>query len=121
MAGFDGFFAFDLLSAAIDDETTSQPVNLKGRTDVVLYLSGAGTITSGVVTIEESLPLVNQPSEGQPYGGTWSSITTVNAATVTGGVQAAIHLEPASYGYVRARVSTAIGGGGSVTMGGVAV
>jgi len=121
MAGFDGYGVYDLLTAAIDDETTSQPVNLKGRTDITLYISGDGTITSGVVTLEESLPLINQPSEGQPYGGTWSSITTINAATVTAGAQVAVHFDHASYGYVRARVSTAIGGGGSVTVGLVAV
>lgn len=121
MAGFDGYGVYDLLSAVTADETTSQPVNLKGRTDVTLYISGDGTITSGVITLEESLPLVNHPSEGQPYGGTWSSITTYSAAGVTAGAQVAVHLTHASYGYVRARVSTAIGGGGSVSVGLVAV
>ncbi len=104
-----GYLQADLLNAATADETTSPWVDVRGRTAVVFYVEGLGTTSGGVVTLEESLPA---PS------GTWAataaSIGTVNATAVSGGVQIATHVSGA-YAFVRARVSTAITGGGSVS------
>lgn len=105
-----GYLEANLLTAAIDDETTSPWVDVRGRTHLVFYLSGLGTTSSGVITLEEGFPTMENVWPATPV-----SITTVNASGVSGGVQLATHATVAAYGFVRARVSTAIGGGGSVT------
>lgn len=91
---------------------TGTAVNVAGRAAVVFYLRGTGTISSGVVTLEEAD--YNPQSEAQ-YAGTWSSITTLNTNTVTAGAQVAYHLPLGAYRYVRARISTTVAGGGNVT------
>jgi hypothetical protein len=122
MAGYPGSLLVNLLKDQADDETTSQPVDVEGRTNVAFFLSSTGTTSGGVVTLEESMPVGGPGTlEGQTYGGTWSAITTVNASTFTGGAQVAIHCTPAAYCFVRARISTAISGGGTVSVGLVAV
>lgn len=100
-----------LLTAVTADETLSRAVDCAGLTHLVIYVKGTGTTSSGVVTIEEA----DWSDLEQDYTGTWSSITTVNASDVTGGAQKAIHLDPGAYGFVRTRISTAIGGGGSIS------
>lgn len=102
-----------LLTNQIDDETTSAPVDCSGMDYLTVYISGTGTTSSGVITIEEAD--WDGPLREQPYGGTWSSITTVNASDVSGGKQAAIHLPVGAYAFVRTRISTVIGGGGSIS------
>lgn len=74
--------------------------------DFTVYVVGAGTISSGVVTIEEA----HDPE----YSGTWSSIQAVTASDVTGGAVKAYHIS-GKYRAVRARVSTTIGGGGTIS------
>lgn len=103
-----------VISAASADETQGQPIQVTGRDHVTFYVQGsADTISSGVLTLEEA---AYDPSKENAYGGTWSSITTMNAADVTGGAQKAIHLTVASYGWIRARITTAVGGGGTLTV-----
>lgn len=116
MAGFQGYAHAVLLDSVSADETCSQWIDVRGRTHLTFYIIGNGTTSSGVVTLDESV-FVNQ----QPYGGTPSAITTVNASTVSGDNQSAIHVAVGAYGWVRARVSTAIGGGGTVSVQLVAV
>lgn len=99
-----------LLDAVSVDESTSQAIDCSLYPYLVLYLKGTGTTSTGVVTIEEC-----DQTRKDLTGETWSSITTLNASDVTGGVQKAYHFPVAAYGFVRARVSTAIGGGGTVT------
>ncbi len=101
-----------LLTNQTVDETTSDAADCSGMPHIVIYITGTGTTSSGVITIEEAewAPLAELP-----YGGTWSSLTTVNASDVSGGKQAAIHLPVACYAFVRARISTVIGGGGSIS------
>ena len=111
MAGFQGQGTYNLITAASADETLSQWIDVRGRTHLVFYVIGNGTTSSGVVTLDESVYVGDQP-----YGGTPSAITTVNASTVTGDNQAAIHPAVGTYGWVRARISTAIGGGGTVSV-----
>ncbi len=100
------------LIAAIDDETVGQRVLCTGLNHVTVYITGTDTTSSGVVTIEEA---DYNPETDLDYTGTWSSITTVNASDVSGGVQKAVHLPVSEYAFVRTRISTAIGGGGSVS------
>ncbi|HEX7936766.1 MAG TPA: hypothetical protein VF573_27345 [Paraburkholderia sp.] len=102
-----------LLIDAITDETLGQRVDCSGRPNIVIYAKGTDTTSSGVITIEEC---DYNPAVEQDYTGTWSSIATVNASDVTGGAQKAVHLALGAYGFVRARISTAIGGGGSVSV-----
>jgi len=107
-----GLLRVPLLAAESADETTSTPVNVLGYKNLTIYVTGTGTIASGVITIEEA---DFNPSTESDYSGTWSVITTVTASGVTGGAQQAIHLTPSAYSQVRTRISTAIGGGGSVS------
>ena len=78
------------------------PISAK---NLVAMVTGASTISSGVVTIEEA--------SAPDYAGTWAVSTTVSATNVSGGAQVTVHLA-GTYRAVRARVSTAIAGGGNV-------
>lgn len=100
-----------LLNALSAVSAQSIPFDASGRTDLVGYLTGTGTTSSGVVTIEEADYGPNDPI----FGGTWSLITTLNASDVTGGQQLAYHFPLTAYGAIRARISTGIGGGGTVS------
>jgi len=81
---------------------------------LTFYLSSVGTTSGGVVSIEEA---DWNPSGGSPYTGTWSVITTVNASSFTGGVQLAYHVSsPTAFAFVRARVSSTITGGGTISV-----
>jgi hypothetical protein len=84
-----------------------------GFTYLTIYLTGNGTVSSGVVTIEEA----DFNAAAEPvYTGTWSSITTITGGTgLLSNTQTAVHLAEGCYGYVRVRISTVIGGGGTVT------
>lgn len=101
------------IDAQSDDETLGQWLAASGYPYVVVYVSGTGTTSSGVVTIEEADWNPDVTPGGVADG--WSAITTVNASDVSGGLQKAIHLPVGAYRFVRTRISTAIGGGGTVT------
>lgn len=108
-------------TTATVDETYGPWTDVSGCAYVTFYLTGVGTTSSGVVTFEEAAPkdisvFPVVPSMAQDVGN-FSAITTTNASVVTGGLQVAVHLTPAAYCYVRARISTVIGGGGSVSCG----
>ena len=111
MSGYQGHATVNLIAAKSADETCSQWIDVRGRTHLTFYVIGNGTTSSGVITLDESVFVGDQP-----YGGTPSAITTVNASTVTGDNQSAIHVAVGSYGWVRARISTAIGGGGTISV-----
>lgn len=72
----------------------------------VITVKGAGTITSGTISIEEA--------DDENYTGTWSVVFTVTASDVTAGAAKAIHITGA-FRALRARISVAIGGGGSIS------
>lgn len=111
-----------MITAQSADETTSQPINVQGYVALTVYVTGTGTTSSGVITIEEAD--YNEDLEGI-YSGTWSSIATVNASDVSGGQQLAYHIGGPggvfSYSHIRTRISTVIGGGGSISTALVAV
>ncbi len=103
---------------ATADETLGPWIPVRGAENASVYLSGSGTTSSGVVTIETTTQITadpNAPVFGVTTGG-YPAITTVNASAVTGGLQTFVALPPkVAYGFIRARISTVIGGGGSVT------
>lgn len=92
---------------------TGTAINAAGRQGLVLYVRGTGTISTGVITVEEA---DFNPATESEYAGTWSSITTINANTTTGGAQTAYHFTGLAYRYVRARITTNLTGGGNVTV-----
>ena len=101
-----------LLNAQSVDETQGV-LYLRGEChNVTVVLQGTGTTSSGVIEIEEAY---YNADEGEPqYSGTWSTLQTVNASALTGGVQLVVHFE-GSFWAVRVRISTVIGGGGTIT------
>ncbi len=103
-----------------DDETLGPWIDVRGYTNLTFYVSSVGTTSSGVVTFEECAPKDIAQTVPVPYGvttGGYSAITTQNASTVSGGLQVAVHISSAAYYFVRARISTAIGGGGTISVG----
>lgn len=102
-----------LLSAVTALDTASPPMDISAYRCNTVYFKSAGTTSSGVITIEEADwdPLIEAP-----FGGTWTSITTVNASAFTAGASAAYHIAaPGAYAFLRVRVSTVIGGGGTIS------
>jgi hypothetical protein len=89
-------------------------LQLAGKSHMVTFvLQSNGTTSGGVVSIEEAYFDLNV---GDPvYSGTWSLIQAVNASDFTGTAQKVIHVV-ASCPNVRARISSDITGGGSVTV-----
>lgn len=103
-----------LIQSKADDETTSLPIDVRGYTHIAFYLIGYGTTSGGTITYEES---VDDPETEQVYGGTWSIIGSANnASDVSTGKQKATHLTVGAYSRVRARISDAITGGGTISV-----
>jgi len=108
------------------DETYGVWVDVRGCAYVTFYLSSNGTTSSGVITIEEAAPEdFTNWAPPSPPNIPWAVdkcavVTTVNASTISGASQVPVHLSAAAYCFVRARISTAIGGGGTVSAGCVA-
>ena len=109
------------LTDAIDDETVGPWVDVRGRANIVFYQSSTGTTSGGVITFEEAAPkncAVDATTNGV-FGaatGDYASITTSNASDTSAAKQKSVHLDAKGYCFVRARVSTAIIGGGSVSV-----
>lgn len=97
---------------------TTRAIDATGMTSLAFYVIGNGTCSTGVVTFEEAF---YDPTKDSPYTGTWSSITTSNASSVTGGAQQAVHLGGSggvyNYRIIRARISTTVTGGGGLSIG----
>jgi hypothetical protein len=72
-----------------------------------IYITGTGTISGGTVTIEEA-------ADATYAGGTWQIIgAAINATNATAGAMSITHFTQSSLA-IRARISAAITGGGSV-------
>lgn len=91
-----------------DAQTTGNgtAVNLQLAVSSTIYCEGTGTTSGGVITIEEARDVAT--------AGTWSSLTTINASSITAGANIAVHLSGV-YLAVRARISSTITGGGTIT------
>jgi hypothetical protein len=80
-------------------------------------IQGNGTTSSGAITLEEACCGPNLAGvEAVDYTGTWGPIITVNASDVTGGAQKFIHISAVANAYTRPRISTVIGGGGTISV-----
>lgn len=84
------------------------PVDCSHALNWVIYYTSAGTTSGGTIIIEEA--------DSEAYGGTWSQIESRAASSFTGGVTLAVHLPQAAYGFIRARISSAVTGGGTITV-----
>lgn len=104
-----------LLKQQADDETTSVPVDVSNYADLTFYLFGHGTTSGGTITYEEAS---DDPRTGQVFStGVWSIIGSANnASDVTSDKVKAAHLTVCAYHYVRARISDAITGGGTISV-----
>jgi hypothetical protein len=71
-----------------------------------IYLQSNGTTSGGTIILEEAYD--------DTYTGTWSQIASVAASSFTGNKQAAFHFE-APMVAVRARISSDITGGGTLS------
>jgi hypothetical protein len=71
-------------------------------------VEGAGTIGSGTVVIESA--------HANDYSGTWNELDTVDASTLSGGKLYGNTFPHVPGGFVRARISSNIVGGGTVTV-----
>jgi hypothetical protein len=97
---------YKLLNDSSTVETTSTAVDVLDATGITLLVEAGEGVSSGVVTLEGAAT--------SDYSGTWASITTATTnaasktfiATTDMGDTASIPVP-----YVRARVSTVIGGG----------
>lgn len=104
------------------DETLGPWVDVRGYDSVTFYLTSNGTTSGGVISFEESAPedVSKVPGLSPPptFGaatGSYSVMTTQAASALSGGAQLAIHIAPFAYCLVRARISTAISGGGTIS------
>jgi hypothetical protein len=91
---------------------TSPAINRAGQSELSLYVRGIGTITGGTLLIEEA----DYGDDEAPYSGTWSQLTSIACSDVTGGAQKGVHLSVGAYGYLRARISSAVTGGGTIAV-----
>jgi hypothetical protein len=94
-----------LLAAATTGTGTAVAVPITSTLTRV-RVTGAGTISTGTLIIEEA---------GAPdYSGTWSNLYTVTGTTLTGGAVQVIHIF-GTLGFIRARIGTTVtGSGGSL-------
>lgn len=89
---------------------TSQWIDYKSHGIITFYLRSIGVTSGGTILIEEADWGPNE----QPYSGTASVIATIAASSFSGGAQIAYHVTDSAYGYLHARISSPITGGGSV-------
>lgn len=106
-ANSDGSF-----TGVTTDETTHQPIVPGQHQTVAIVLISNGTTSGGNITIEEAFWTDKQ----MPYSGTWSTIQTVAASSLTGGAQKMVHVVGNNALFpVRVRISDAITGGGGIS------
>ena len=74
-------------------------------------LQGNGTTSGGTILLEHAYWDDTDPT----YSGTWTLLSTLTASDVSGGKQIAVFAQ-GSFWAVRARISSDITGGGSVTV-----
>lgn len=96
-----------MLGAVAISDVAPPAVDLTGCPWATLYFTGVGTLSSGVVTIEEA--------PAPDYAGTWFAVTTFNANDVTGGKTKAVRLTVGAYAFIRLNLTTPLGGGGTLT------
>ena len=94
------------LNAATTGTGTAIPFN--DSRQVNWLVEGAGTIGGGTVVIESA--------HAHAYAGTWNELDSVDASTLTGGALYGNTFPHVPGGFVRARISSNITGGGTITV-----
>ena len=93
---------------------SSQPINCAPYPYVTVYVTASAALSAGTLIVEEA---DYDPLTESPYGGTWSTITTVTLSSVFGsaGGQSAIHIGGPgggyAYAFLRVRIGTTVVGG----------
>ena len=105
-------FRIKVLEAVSADETVKTPVPCLGNTHFTVYTLSAGTTSSGVLTVETASW---DPLSQQDNSATWSSLATINASDSSAGVYKATVITAGAYDFLRVRISTVIGGGGTIS------
>jgi len=96
-----------LINAASADETIGT-ISCDGNVSNLRFdIIGVGTTSSGVITLA--------CAHDKTYAGTWSTLTTVNASDVSGGAVKSVFAQ-GCFDAIQARISTIIGGGGTITV-----
>lgn len=91
----------------------SQPIDARAQNQLSFYFRSIGTTSGGTILIEEA----DWSDLEMPYSGTWSLISSITASSFTAGAQLAYHTTaPAAFGFTRVRISSAITGGGTITV-----
>jgi hypothetical protein len=113
MTGYAPFRSV-LIDAKTVNGTVSAVIDCQGYTHLVGYVIGTGTISAGAVTFEEATFDPTVPGGTGGYAGTWDAI----GSPVTGVTDTVVaeHLAAGAYDKVRARITTGVTGGGSLTV-----
>src|SRR5262245_12309744 len=90
----------------------SLPIDRSNHLYNTIAMMGIGTLTGGTILIEEA----DWVPPAMPYSGTWSTLQTVQANTLTGGAQVLVHLAASAYAYLRVRIGSAATGGGTLAV-----
>lgn len=107
-----------VMPAATADETLGNATPASGYGLQTYVVQGDGVTSSGVITFEEASW---NPATTLIYTGSWSAITTVNASDVNtgaadGSAQKFVHIAATAGAFTRPRISTIIGGGGTISV-----
>ena len=94
---------------------TDPPANVLGWSAFKVYLTGnGGPIASGTIIIEEA---DFAPAPTTPYAGPWVQVSSIAATDATAGATKAYALTTTPpFSQLRARLSVAVAGGGSITV-----
>lgn len=87
---------------------TGTTISFHDCRQVFWTVEGAGTISGGTVKIESAA--------SADYAGTWNEIDSITASTLTGGAAYANTTPMTGGGFFRARISSNITGGGTITV-----
>ena len=101
-----------LILAKTADTTVSPWVRTQGMSHFKVYVVGNGTISTGAVTIQEAW--INPHNEAAGYSGTPDDVGS--AITAVTDSQVAATLTEGPYAYLRAKISTGVTGGGTVSV-----
>lgn len=95
---------------SLDEVTTGtgSPKAFNDSRQINWLVEGSGTISGGVVKIESA--------HDQSYAGLWNELDSVDASTLSGGALYGNTFPMPPGGFVRARISSNITGGGNVTV-----
>lgn len=107
---FYKFRPSDSASITLEDATTGtgRAIAFNDCRQVNWLVEGDGTISAGTVVIESA--------HASDYAGTWNELDSIDASTLTGGKLYGNTFPHVPGGFVRARISSDITGGGNVTV-----